>query len=933
MSALPKPLVPLLLLALGAAAMGEPPKLPQTEAEKQALSDREVTILRRQMMEREDTAALAYKNAETAFLVGEYDKAIEEFLAVSREYGDTSYRMKAVLRVGDVYYRQKKYEQAVSYYQRALKVPSELWWPEESAQDYARADYMIGVCYFDQKALNQAFAQFRHFAQAYPDSELVDRAYDFIGRGSMEMERYGQAIDAFRMVGTSRLQRGAQRTISPGEELYVRVVDPDVGLAARHAVVAIRLTTTAGDEEVLELKSLGLGSPIFLGTITTRLGEPRLTRTLDEAFSPELRRRLDQQLREAGELDKEARQVRGEVDALPEPDPGAEDAAEAQGRYASRKQELTQRARELEASAEKLRAKTFATLDEAYAGVETILKDWGIEGLGESAQDAVGEGNKTQEAGAANGQGAQQSATGQEATTDRLSYVFSREEVLETRRRAAEEPTAMNTYPLRRAVLEYWHKRLLQEYKTLDLNGSDTVQVHYQDQHGAQQDQTERTDTLGVASDATILCVGPNLINRVNAVILGDEVRVRVIDPDMDRSPGADAVQVMVASMPRLAVAPELEQGPPEEAKEEDQEEAGPGGELFSVEEEEEEMPVLLPEGAPNLTLNLTETGPHTGEFIGAFPTLAGTPGSPAAPLDLSPEKTVRLSYADKRTSSRGGEWVVVAQVELVPGSAGENDVIEKREGQLDRRSELEKGIALGKLARVYQGLGLTPQARSTFDEALKVVKAVVAAERDSALGEQATYQMWDLYFASGNEAAAAEACAKLIATFPNSPLADDALLIMGKAEKDPRRAIGHYGQLVNRYPDSPLAPEAQYRLAELKLADGQFDVASFEACVNKYPESNFAAQSLLQLSEYYIEHNDFDRARDYLERIELDYPDFERLDRATYLRGACAYRTGDIQLAYTLMHEVLEKYPGTALARSAAKIVGALEKKLKDQR
>jgi TolA-binding protein len=47
-------------------------------------------------------------------------------------------------------------------------------------------------------------------------------------------------------------------------------------------------------------------------------------------------------------------------------------------------------------------------------------------------------------------------------------------------------------------------------------------------------------------------------------------------------------------------------------------------------------------------------------------------------------------------------------------------------------------------------------------------------------------------------------------------------------------------------------------------------------------------------------------------------------------MRGVCAYRQGDIQLAYTLMHEVVEKYPGTSVATSASKIVELLAKKLK---
>ena len=144
--------------------------------------------------------------------MGEFDKAIEEYLLVSREYKDTSFRMSAVLRVGDVFYRQKKYERAVSYYQRSIKVPSELWWPKESFENYARAEYMIGVCYFEQNALNRAFTQFRRFVQRYSTSPLVDRAYDFIGRGIDNVELRLFVIDRQDPLAVRR-QRDTLRAI------------------------------------------------------------------------------------------------------------------------------------------------------------------------------------------------------------------------------------------------------------------------------------------------------------------------------------------------------------------------------------------------------------------------------------------------------------------------------------------------------------------------------------------------------------------------------------------------------------------------------------------------------------------------------------------------------------------------------------------------
>lgn len=909
-------------MSLGAADIA----LPATAEERSQLSGRELTILRRQMRSREDEAEAAYRNAETAFLVGEYDKAIEEYLAVSREYEDTSYRMRAVSRIGDVYYRQKNYERAVSYYQRALRIPSEPWWPEDVRESYARADYMIGVCYFDQGALNQAFAHFRRFVRSYPESQFLDRAYDFIGRGNMQLERYGQAIEAFRMVGTAQLQRQARNTISPGEDLYVRVTDADIGLASRGAAVQVRLTTTGGDEEILHLTPLGLGSPVFLGTIRTRLGPPRLTKALEEIFSPATQDALDRMFEDAALMESEQQRLSDELAQLPAPRqtarPGEtgdrdQEPTPEQLRLREQRRELTVEIENLRTTREQLLGQAYGKLDNAYRRIEAILREWDIPEL--MLDDEAPDGDDAPAAAPAHD------------APDELSDLYTPQQIAQVRRDIEAYPTSDSNYRFRRSVLEYWHRQLLHEYKTLDVKGDATIKVEYLDEYGEDEDNVIREDTVTIASDATILCVGPDFTHPISAVILGDNVRVRIIDPDMSGTSGRDTISVTVSAIPREPPSePDLTDA---EETETDAaaDEPGQSVNLFADGAgDEEECPPLVPEGAPSFTWTLTETEPHSGVFTGEFPTVADG-DHPVSALALSPEQIVRVAYADERNASYGDKWVVVATVSIVAGTEGRHEVIEMQESKLDRRSELEKGIAMGKLANVYQDLGLVREAQRTFDEALRVVQNVVRLEHDSPLGEEATFQLWNLYFDSGNQEAAAEACARLIAAFPDSPLADDALLIMGKtaAATDPRTAIGHFNRLVTRYADSPLAPEAQFLLAELRSRDGEVDVAAYEACANKFPQSNFAAESLLRLADYYMNERDYERAIDYLERVMLDFPDFDKLDEATFKRAVCVYRMGDIQLAYTLMHEVISKYPGTASAETAARIVQTLARRL----
>ncbi|NQT21443.1 MAG: tetratricopeptide repeat protein, partial [Planctomycetes bacterium] len=687
------------ILMVAGAPLAQELKLPKTEEEKKKLSGREIKLLRRQMKAREDEATAAYKNAETAFLVGEYDKAIEEYLSVSREYSETSYRMRSVLRVGDVYYRQKKYERAVSYYQRALRVPSELWWPEESKEDYARADYMIGVCFFDQKALNQAFAHFRRFVQKYPDSRFVDRAYDFIGRGNMEMKRYGQAIEAFRMVGTARLTKETRRTVSPGEELYVRVDDADVGLATKGARLPVRVTTTGGDEEQLLLEPLGLGSPIFLGTIKTRLGAPRLTEALEATFSREARAGIEKRLADAETMQQEAEKIEAELAELPEPTEPAEGAAEEETKRAqelqAKRQQLTDQRKKLQAAGENLRKQAYSALDSAYAAVEKLLTEWNIEQAEpeqpETPEAAGGGDAKADPADASGGENDEQAQK-----ADTLSDVFTPQQITEVRDVVKQQPTAATTFKYREAVLEYWHNQLVREHKTLDVNGADTITVAYTDHHGVEESGAKRLDALGIASDATISCVGQDYESSVQAVILGDEVRVRVFDPDMDRTAQPDSLDIAVSAMPKRQEKEDLTDGKrPEAAGDEGEEtaEQGPNSvDLFVETEEEEEAPPLVPEGAPSFALKLRETGEHTGVFTATFATLPEDPNSPVAKLALSAEKAVRVAYRDDRNPGHSGAWVVVSEVDIVLGAEGEHEVIEMQESKLDRRSELEKG-------------------------------------------------------------------------------------------------------------------------------------------------------------------------------------------------------------------------------------------------
>lgn len=88
--------------------------------------------------------------------------------------------------------------------------------------------------------------------------------------------------------------------------------------------------------------------------------------------------------------------------------------------------------------------------------------------------------------------------------------------------------------------------------------------------------------------------------------------------------------------------------------------------------------------------------------------------------------------------------------------------------------------------------------------------------------------------------------------------------------------AAAAFKQFLATYPDSQLADNAQYWLAESYYVTGKFDPAlqQFEVVVKEYPESSKVADALLKMGycNYELEH--WDAARDALQRVQREFPD-----------------------------------------------------------
>ncbi|HEX2139738.1 MAG TPA: tol-pal system protein YbgF [Woeseiaceae bacterium] len=84
------------------------------------------------------------------------------------------------------------------------------------------------------------------------------------------------------------------------------------------------------------------------------------------------------------------------------------------------------------------------------------------------------------------------------------------------------------------------------------------------------------------------------------------------------------------------------------------------------------------------------------------------------------------------------------------------------------------------------------------------------------------------------------------------------------------------FERFLETYPDSELADNAQYWLAESYYVTGQFEeaLAEFEAVISEYPDSRKAADALLKMGYCNYELERWDAARNALQRVQREFPE-----------------------------------------------------------
>lgn len=485
----------------------------------------------------------------------------------------------------------------------------------------------------------------------------------------------------------------------------------------------------------------------------------------------------------------------------------------------------------------------------------------------------------------------------------------------------------------------------------LQMVGGDTLTVRYIDDSTLEGEKdVSREGKVKAVSTGTVGFYLGDYATPAYIAFPGQPQAILLRDADLDTSPKREKVTVNVRSLYKVDAS---------EAAEEDAQDVL---DIFDIDQNEQD--VWRERDSITLTLEERGDGPsiRSGVFIGKAqlaPLGQATPDPNDDILHTDELDELEVSYTDD-VHLYGEEPRTTTSRVKVSGSVNAGvtaDQFVVFEAVLRARKNAVEAEALKGLGMIYKDMGLDERATERANEALKKVDSIII-DRDkitSDLLERAFQLKWESEILKEDFAAATATCEAFNRLYPQSVLADQALMALSQALANE----GKYTEAVESYRrvlalQNPVsAAEAQFRIGEVlqQQVEDRFEdehnsrwtevglsaktakqkamgsaINAYRQTYQAYPESPFAAQALQQVIQFYVETEDFAQASDLLEQVFADFPDAAFLDEMLLHWAQVAYRMGDRQVAQAKLQQLIFDYPSSEHVGEARKKLAALK-------
>lgn len=139
---------------------------------------------------------------KVAFLYGsqlfkeqQYSKAIENFNLSIENASNSVYQARSIFWKSESFYRLKKYEEALSGFQKFLELPE-----AKETLEYSMVLYHLAYSFFQLKDYNQAGGHFNEYISVANDKKLLNDSYLRLGDCFFALSSYFKAIPAYEKV-------------------------------------------------------------------------------------------------------------------------------------------------------------------------------------------------------------------------------------------------------------------------------------------------------------------------------------------------------------------------------------------------------------------------------------------------------------------------------------------------------------------------------------------------------------------------------------------------------------------------------------------------------------------------------------------------------------------------------------------------------------